>query len=232
MTSFDTFLVCLSAIGFSISLLVETSSWHLRSLANKNSQGLFNSRANIYLYGGRFFALAFMMLMSSFVDRHFSLISVIESIAICVTLAGVFQLSYASFRPARDYLDIFLFRVILHGINDFNIALGEHQKDSSLFLKTIFSTVILCVGVTSPYIIASKFPDARMTISTLGQIINAFGTVILLFWVEPHLYKKMDKGQLNLNLHSYFDGRALGLIIVAILLWVSYFSIALLGVTK
>ena len=219
MTTLDIFLICLSAVGFSTSLLVETSSWHLRSLAKRDSHGLFNSRANIYLYGGRFFALTFMMLMSSFVDRNFTFIWVFRNIAICVTLAGIFQVSYVSVRSVRDYVDIFFFRVILYGIKEFNITEGVQKKDSKLFLKTLISTIILCIGVTSPYVVASRYPDARMTISTLGQIINAFGTVILLFWVEPHLYKKMDDDQLNLNLYSYFEGRALGLIVVSILLF-------------
>ena len=73
MTSQFEFLLLIAAIGFGMSSLIETTSWTLRAMSNKSNQGLFNAKANIYLYGGRFFALFFMFnsLLVKFNDNGF-----------------------------------------------------------------------------------------------------------------------------------------------------------------
>ena len=50
------------------SLAVETSTWWLRSRAGIGSVGIFVSRTNIYLYGGRIFALIFTAGISYLID--------------------------------------------------------------------------------------------------------------------------------------------------------------------
>ena len=74
------FLLLLAVMGFGLSLLVETTSWTLRAMSTKSNQGHFNARANIYLYGGRFFALLFMMILSLIVDHETDLHHVLFSV--------------------------------------------------------------------------------------------------------------------------------------------------------
>ena len=74
----------LAAVCFSLTLIIETSSWCLRARAEVTNQGLYNSRVNIYLYTARFFYLVFMVLMAWAVDRgatHHQILGVISGAA-------------------------------------------------------------------------------------------------------------------------------------------------------
>jgi hypothetical protein len=104
--------------------------------------------------------------------------------------------------------------------------LKVHNKiDNTLFLNSWVATSILVFGVTSPYIVASIMPEIRMTIATLGQVINAIGTVILLFKVEPLLYRRMDKNDLHIHVFSYIKGRCFGLLLTAGIFWLLFFTV-------
>ena len=87
-------LLLVASFGFSISLLVETSAWVLKSMSTKSNHGFFNARAGIYVYGGRFFALLFMTVLSLLVDRGSNLQDVMIFITISVSLAAIIQLLY------------------------------------------------------------------------------------------------------------------------------------------
>ncbi len=219
------FLLFLAALGFGISLLVETTSWTLRAMSTKSNQGYFNARANIYLYGGRFFALLFMMILSLIVDHEADLHHVLFFISISVSFAAFIQLLYwnsSIFFKSMNSIIIFLLLKKMRYVN----PIKNHDKiDRTLFLNSWVATLILVFGVTSPYLLAALYPNIRMTISTFGQVINAIGTIILLFKVDPILYQRMDKNDLHIHVFSYIKGRYLGLLTSSIIFWILCFII-------
>jgi hypothetical protein len=220
------FFLFIAALGFSISLLVETSSWALRGMSTESNHGYFNARANIYLYGGRFFALLFMMILSLIVDHKADLHRVLIFIAISSSFAALIQLLYWNsnvFFKSVNRIIIFLLLKKMPHVNHLNI---HNKVDRTLFLNSWVATSILIFGVTSPYIVASIMPEIRMTIATFGQAINAIGTVILLFKVEPLLYRRMDKNDLHVHVFSYIKGRCFGLIFASSIFWILFFIIA------
>jgi Alternate to MurJ len=218
-------LLLVAAFGFSISLLVETSAWVLRSMSTKSNHGFFNARANVYLYGGRFFALLFMMILSLIVDREPNFHHVLIFISISVSLAAIIQLFYwnsSTFFKCINRIIIFLLLKKMPYVT----PLKTHNKvDHTLFLNSWIATSILVFGVTSPYILACIMPEIRMTIATFGQVINAVGTVILLFKVEPLLYRRMDKNDLHVHVFSYIKGRCFGLMLAAGIFWLLFFTL-------
>jgi hypothetical protein len=219
------FLLFIATLGFGISLLVETSSWALRAMSTQSNHGYFNARANIYLYGGRFFALLFMMILSLIVDHEADLHRVLIFIAISVSFAALIQSLYwnsNTFFKCVNRVIIFLLLKKMPHVNHLKV----HNKiDNTLFLNSWVATSILVFGVTSPYIVASIMPEIRMTIATLGQVINAIGTVILLFKVEPLLYRRMDKNDLHIHVFSYIKGRCFGLLLTAGIFWLLFFTV-------
>lgn len=218
-------LLLIATLGFGISLLVETTSWALRAMSSKSNHGYFNARANIYLYGGRFFALLFMMILSLIVDREADLHRVLIFIAISVSFAALIQLLYCSSGVFFKYVNRIIIFLLLKKMPHVNSLKIQDKADHRLFLNSWVATSILVFGVTSPYLLASIYPEVRMTISTLGQVINAVGTVILLFKVEPLLYRRMDKNDLHIHVFSYIKGRCFGLILAATVFWILYFTV-------
>lgn len=76
----------------------------------------------------------------------------------------------------------------------------------------------------SPYVVASLFPAHRMALGAIGQIINSLGTLILLFLVDPILYRLMDNDELSENLQAYSYGRAFGFLIGScLILYISFY---------
>jgi hypothetical protein len=194
-------------------------------MSTKSNHGFFNARANVYLYGGRFFALLFMMILSLIVDRDPNFHHVLIFISISVSLAAIIQLLYwnsSTFFKCVNRVIIFLLLKKMPYV----IPLKTHNKvDNTLFLNSWIATSILVFGVTSPYILACIMPEIRMTIATFGQVINAVGTVILLFKVEPLLYRRMDKNDLHVHVFSYIKGRCFGLMLAAGIFWLLFFTL-------
>jgi hypothetical protein len=194
-------------------------------MSTKSNHGFFNARANVYLYGGRFFALLFMMILSLIVDREPNFHHVLIFISISVSLAAFIQLLYwnsSTFFKCVNRVIIFLLLKKMPYVT----PLKTHNKvDHTLFLNSWIATSILVFGVTSPYILACIMPEIRMTIATFGQVINAVGTVILLFKVEPLLYRRMDKNDLHVHVFSYIKGRCFGLMLAASIFWLLFFTL-------
>ena len=218
-------LLWLATLGFSLSLLVETSSWTLRAMSTKSNHGFFNARANIYLYGGRFFALLFMMILSLIVDQEANFHRVLMFIATSVSSAAIIQWLYCNSGVFFKFVNRVIIFLLLKKMPHANLIKIHDGADHRLFLNSWVATSILVFGVTSPYLLASIYPEFRMTISTFGQLINAVGTVILLFKVEPLLYRRMDKNDLHIHVFSYIKGRCFGLILAATVFWILFFTV-------
>ena len=166
-----------------------------------------------------------MMILSLIVDREPNFHHVLIFISISVSLAAIIQLLYwnsSTFFKCVNRVIIFLLLKKMPYV----IPLKTHNKvDNTLFLNSWIATSILVFGVTSPYILACIMPEIRMTIATFGQVINAVGTVILLFKVEPLLYRRMDKNDLHVHVFSYIKGRCFGLMLAAGIFWLLFFTL-------
>jgi len=64
-----------------------------------------------------------------------------------------------------------------------------------------------------------------MTLSGVGQLINSFGTLILLFMVDPLLYRLLDKNILSSAIRSYTMGRLFGFFLGGLLVLIPYLII-------
>lgn len=215
-------MLILSSIGLSISLLVESSSWTLRAMSGKSNHGFFNSRASIYLYGGRFFSLLFMGVMSILADQQKDINLMTMFISISVTSAACTQIFYKKMPNFFHWINKIMTGLIFQ---KFDMKFDYKQsviKDNSLKRNTTLATVVVIFGISSPYILAAFYPEIRMTISTLGQFITAIGTVLVLFNVDTALFKKMDKNNLKYYIFEYLEGRCMGLIFASIIFWVIF----------
>ena len=204
-----------------VSSTIETSSWNLRSLASRDNKGLFIARTNIYLYGGRFFLLAFSTGLAYLVDMS----------ATAVEISFVIFLSYISAALVHTLLlsgniSNLLVKscVRLLGLPNENSRL-QHVFSAKIFWFTSISAAFFCVAMTAPFIIATQFPEYRMTLSGVGQLINSFGTLILLFMVDPLLYKLLDKNILSSAIRSYTLGRLFGFFLGGLLALIPYLII-------
>lgn len=192
------------------SLFIETSSWWVRAQAPPGSLGLFVSRSNIYLYGGRFFSLAFTSLTALWIETggrpHEIALLLSVSFVISVGLQLVFLHSP---RPARTVLS--LIAMVLRLPKPRFLSPNERRlRKPRLFAGTAISALIFGLGTGLPLIAAVLVPEYRLSVSYLGQIVNSIGTLVVLFLVDQLLFRSLDAGSLPDDVLDYSRGRMTG----------------------
>lgn len=73
------------------------------------------------------------------------------------------------------------------------------------------------MGISIPYIVASIFPEYRMTFNNLGQIINSVGMLLVLVFIDNQMYKDWDRGIIVNSNEHYTGSRTFGLMVSAII---------------
>lgn len=194
------------AVSLAISSIIETSSWNVRSLAEQENTGFFIARTNLYLYGGRFFLLIFSGGMAYLVEVN-SVTAEIANIIFLSYMLVVVTHALMINKTINEWIKKGCARLLKL---PYKFQKKEVVRDQKLLGLVIISAGFFTCAVAAPFLLATKIPDFRMTISTVGQFLNSIGTLILLVFVDPILYKLMDKGRLSTAISSYIQGRMYG----------------------
>lgn len=215
-----TFLGLLVAFTLSMSLLVETSSWCLRVYAVAGNLGAYIARTNIYLYGGRFFAILTQVLVGFLIDQGAD-----SQITLHIFLWAFFAAAAAHAvvlgrRVNRGSLEAALLRVMRLEVS--NVLSVESRFNRRLYLATSATSMFFSVALMTPLVLASLFPDYRLTLNNAGSLINFIGMLVLLGYLDPMLYRALDKGVIAQKIESYIWGRATGFVLCALILLIIF----------
>ena len=174
--------------SLSMSLLVETSSWCVRVHASQGNLGTFIARTNIYLYGGRFFALLTQLVIGYFVDIGSGTVSTLTIFLfgfLAVTVSHAVILGYQSGRKMLERNLLKLMRLSQGQLP----TIPKLSLNKPLFMATAVVSTFFAFGLMAPLVLASAFPDYRLTLNNSGSLINFFGMLLLLAYLDPMLYK-------------------------------------------
>jgi formate hydrogenlyase subunit 3/multisubunit Na+/H+ antiporter MnhD subunit len=213
--------VILMASLFALALLIETCSWLIKAKADQPSNATAISRTNIILYSSRILTLTFSIILSYSIEKndgHNQSIAFIIFIAFTLATAMHALLIYdlTNKNIVTEILSrLTYYRSIVKNRN----AKFDMRFTLKLFTCTLVATIFLGLGVTLPYVLSLHFSQYRMTMLNLSQFLNGVGTIILLFFVDSFLYKKMDAGDMHKFVSSYILGRASGLMICALIIY-------------
>ncbi len=214
----------LIALSLAVSFLIETSSWCARSYADPGNIGSFIARTNIYLYGGRFFAIATQVLIGYLVDS-----GAVPSDTLGIFLFG-FLLTIAthmlflgkrSLRKRLEYLLLKLMRLHVSASPSTSTSTSTsfgRVINKRLFIATTLVSTFFALALMAPLVLASAFPEYRLTLNNSGSLINFFGMLLLLAYLDPMMYKALDDGTFGEKVESYIWGRIAGFAICAFLL--------------
>jgi hypothetical protein len=207
------------SVSISASFFIETSSWWIKSLYDNKNIGSVVSRTNIYLYGGRIFALLFTTALSYLVDSGFNIAYISFTISVSFIFSSITHILFLNNSILSKKIIIFL--ASLSRLDKPSVLkISKNYKITNqipLFSLTILSAVVFSFGLGIPYLTASMFPEYRMMISNMGQILNVAGTLIILFFVDQKLYLEMDSGNLKGIVHIYSSARSVGFFISGLL---------------
>jgi hypothetical protein len=193
--------------------VVETSSWWVKGCCPPGALGLFVSRSNIYLYFGRFFTLGFNVLLAFAIERGASERDVALTLGIGFLASAVVHVILLRGGRPTQWLLSGLNRALLlpnwQNVHPLPAGLSARPQSSRLLWGTMGATLAFSLGASLPLLLAVAIPEYRMSLSYVGQIVNALGTLALLFLVDQTLFKALDKGSLVTALPSYGTGRAI-----------------------
>jgi hypothetical protein len=214
---FEIALASAAISSLTVALLIETLSWWIRGKAPLDMFGTFVSRSNIFLYGGRLFALIFTSIIAFSIEMGNGLASVMRDLAAAFAIATLFHtlLLLPRFENGR-WMRLALFLMHLPNVEKLPTKIKTSQRNY-IISATALASMVFAIGNGSPLILATLVPEFRLSISGIGQIINAAGTFIILFIVDQIMFKSMDKGELISVVRIYTIGRIMGLGISALL---------------
>jgi hypothetical protein len=217
----------LVTLSLAISLLIETSSWCVRAYSGSGNLGSYISKTNIYLYGGRFFAIATQVLIGYLVDS-----GAVPSDTLGIFLFGflltiathVLFLGKRSWRKSLEYLLLKLMRLQISASPSPSPSVSR-IINKRLFIATTLVSTFFALALMAPLVLASAFPEYRLTLNNSGSLINFFGMLLLLAYLDPMMYKALDDGTFGEKVESYIWGRIAGFAICASLLAVVLLSL-------
>ncbi|WP_339688734.1 hypothetical protein [uncultured Parasphingorhabdus sp.] len=192
------------------SFLVESSSWWIKAACPTGKIGLYVSRSNIYLYFGRFFTLAYSALIALSIEKgsQANFVSLILALGFLAAFSTHILLLLGG-KPTEITVRL-LSRTLRLPSGD--LQPSAHRKfDRKIVVHTATASFCFSIGITLPLLLAVMIPQYRMSLTYAGQIVNAVGTILLLFMVDQRLFKSLDEGTLQHDLPSYSLGRAVAL---------------------
>lgn len=209
---------CLSILFF-----IDTSCWCLRGLSPRDRIGLYTSKTNIYSYFGRLFTFTYMSIMSIRIDVGLSVESVTLYVCIGFFVGAMVQAATLNSGHLSQKILTTLARLLRVELElQPEAQIRKETIETALFASTFAATTLFCAGLGAPYILASALPEYRLTMSSLGQILNAFGMIFILIYVDQRLYRAWDNGALGAAIYSYRWGRVSGILFSATVMFVLF----------
>lgn len=212
-------LPLVAAISLALVFLVETLSWFMRANALTTGRAYVIAKSNLILYSSRGFAFGFQASLSYYLETK-GAVSGVLFICIVGFLTSVATHLLTFYHGPTKKIAWNSMVGIMKKIKRWDeslmtqtLAKASRIGSKRLFVATAISTAIFGLAITLPYLMALHNPELRLTFTSLIQLLNFVGTLFLLYFVDPILYKLMDEGTLNGSIYDYISGRVLGFIV-------------------
>lgn len=210
-------LLVFAAVGAGTLYLIDSTTWWIRGTGAPGSVGLYVSRTNIYQYFSRFLALSFNMIVAFSIENGATAFEVCAVLAAGFGISALAHLAVLMGNRVTHKLIALLNRMLMLPANPLPPDVHLKPFRRTIAVPTAVATLFYNLGIALPLLLAVTFPAYRMSLSYLGQIANAFGTVLFLFLVDQVMYKSLDLGELAEDLRSYSIGRITSLGIASLI---------------
>jgi hypothetical protein len=209
-------LLMLTPLLQAIAFLIETSSWLVRSQSTSADLGLYVGRSNIYLYSSRMFTLVFTASLAFAVESGESMHVIFTIIYTAFFLSAAIHAVLMFDVPRQKAMHLIAGALLLPRRGPIGHTAGIHVFGNRLFWLTTGTSIIFSLSLTAPILGAILLPEFRLSISYVGQLINFFGTIIILFFVDQILFKAIDARQIDEIIMSYVAGRLAGFVLIGL----------------
>ncbi len=202
-------MILIAAISYAISIFIDVFAYHLKlNIHDKKNLRYIFSLINIFQYTARAFVLFYLPIMAYFTETlkdksivwQTTLISHIFVVLILLPLIMTDFSKKLSIKTINLLNSIFgKSKEIFYENNIVSVLVKEKSvltKDSFVFfILTFISGFIFSISITFLYYFTFYYPAKALTLNSYSQIINMFGSLILILLIDPKVMGLIDKGE-------------------------------------
>jgi hypothetical protein len=197
----------IAAIAYAFSIFIDVAVYHFKYYIqdDKNIRHLF-SMINIFQYSARFFILIFSPIMSYLTES----VKDKDEVWIVTLFAHSFVVLFLLFLYSHRFSSFFSKKVI----HILNLIFGKSKpieliyiakqkkspnvfflSDFYLFFTSYIAGFLFSFSVTFLYFISFSYPQKALMLSSVTQIINMFGSMLLILFIDPRIMGAIDEGR-------------------------------------
>lgn len=195
----------IAAIAYAFSIFIDVSVYHFKYYIqdNKNTRHLL-SLINIFQYVSRGFILIFAPIMAfvteSIKDKNeVWLITIVAHFLVILFLLPLYSYRFTSSFSILviEFLNRFFGKskpVQLQKIRKHSREVNLFSKNWVLFASNYIAGFLFSISITFLYYVSFSFPQKALILSSMTQLINMFGSIILILFIDPRIMGAIDDG--------------------------------------
>ena len=195
----------IAAIAYAFSIFIDVSVYHFKYYIqdNKNTRHLL-SLINIFQYCSRGFILIFAPIMAfvteSVKDKNeVWLITIVAHFLVILFLLPLYSFRFTSSFSivVIEILNRFFGKskpVQLEKIRKHSREVNLFSKNCVLFASNYIAGFLFSISITFLYYVSFSFPQKALILSSMTQLINMFGSIILILFIDPRIMGAIDDG--------------------------------------
>lgn len=198
----------IAAIAYALSIFIDVSVYHFKYYIQdrKNLRHLL-SLINIFQYIARGFILVFMPIMAyvteSIKDKdEVWFLTILAHFFVVLFLLPLYSHRFTSFFSVKviNILNMIFGKskaISLEQIGKESRIGGKENSSSDDFILLITSYIagfLFSFSITFLYYISFSYPQKALMLSSMTQIINMFGSLLLILFIDPKIMGLIDDG--------------------------------------
>jgi len=197
----------IAALAYACSIFIDVSVYHFKYYIkdNKNIRHLL-ALINIFQYCSRAFILIFIPIMAyvteSIKDKNeVWLITILAHFLVILFLLPLYSYRFASSFSIKIIMILNkLFGkskpVMLDEIKkDYSIKTVQSSQKWVLFGTNYIASFLFSISITFLYYISFSYPEKALILSSMTQVINMFGSILLILFIDPKIMGAIDDGE-------------------------------------
>ena len=195
----------IAAIAYAFSIFIDVSVYHFKYYIqdNKNTRHLL-SLINIFQYCSRGFILIFAPIMAFVTEsvkdkEEVWFITILAHFLVILFLLPLYSYRFTSSFSivVIEVLNRFFGKskpVQLEKIRKHSREVNLFSKNWVLFASNYIAGFLLSISITFLYYVSFSFPQKALILSSMTQLINMFGSIILILFIDPRIMGAIDDG--------------------------------------
>ena len=195
----------IAAIAYAFSIFIDVSVYHFKYYIqdNKNTRYLL-SLINIFQYSSRGFILIFAPIMAFITESVKDKEEVWFITIVAHFLVILFLLPLYSYRFTSSF-SVIVIKILnrffgkskpvqLQKIRKHSREVNLFSKNWVLFASNYIAGFLFSISITFLYYVSFSFPQKALILSSMTQLINMFGSIILILFIDPRIMGAIDDG--------------------------------------